>query len=113
MWLKEKMRYFIYGLPFIVLLISEGLVRLGSPDLDRSSVYVPVLAAFPFLYLVQSFVIANFGGNVVIALMLTSLVYLLASCLFLSYISWGMLCCLIILGCIIIFSVIKSKYLDK
>lgn len=58
--MKGCMKYVIYSLPVIMLLIGEGLI---SFEFNRTQVYVPLLALFPFLYLLQGNLIAIYDGK--------------------------------------------------
>ena len=72
-------------LPVIVLLIGE---LLAETVIDRSQIYVPLLALFPFLYLIQGMLVAIYGGNLLVSVILTSISYFLILFLFLSQVAW-------------------------
>ena len=51
--------------------------------------YVPLLALFPFLYLLQGLLVALYGGSLLVAVVMTSISYFVALFLFLNQSSWG------------------------
>ncbi|MEE1237287.1 MAG: hypothetical protein UHI85_04350, partial [Turicibacter sp.] len=83
--MKRCMKYMIYSLPVIMLLVGELLIQLGF---SRSQVYVPLLALFPFVYLLQGNLVAIYGGKLLIAVIITSLCYFVGLLLFLNYSAW-------------------------
>lgn len=83
--MKRCMEYMIYSLPVIMLLVGELLIQLGF---SRSQVYVPLLALFPFVYLLQGNLVAIYGGKLLIAVIITSLCYFVGLLLFLNYSAW-------------------------
>ena len=83
--MKRYMKYMIYSLPVIMLLVGELLIQLGF---SRSQVYVPLLALFPFVYLLQGNLVAIYGGKLLIAVIITSLCYFVGLLLFLNYSAW-------------------------
>ena len=83
--MKRFMKYVIYSLPVIMLLVGELLIQLGF---SRSQVYVPLLALFPFVYLLQGNLVAIYGGKLLIAVIITSLCYFVGLLLFLNYSAW-------------------------
>lgn len=85
-WMKWLMKYVIYGLPFVTLLAGE---LLAETEIDRAQVYVPLLALFPFLYLLQGLLVALYGGSLLVAVVMTSISYFVALFLFLNQSSWG------------------------
>ena len=84
--MKWLMKYVIYGLPFVTLLGGE---LLAETEIDRAQVYVPLLALFPFLYLLQGLLVALYGGSLLVAVVMTSISYFVALFLFLNQSSWG------------------------
>lgn len=83
--MKRLMKYVIYGLPFVTLLAGEVL---AETEVDRAQVYVPLLALFPFLYLLQGLLVTLYGGSLLVAVIMTSISYFVALFLFLSQSSW-------------------------
>lgn len=83
--MKWWIRYVIACLPVIVLLIGE---LLAETVVDRSQIYVPLLALFPFLYLIQGMLVAIYGGSLLVSVILTSISYFLTLFLFLSQAAW-------------------------
>ena len=79
--MKWLMKYVIYGLPFVTLLAGE---LLAETEIDRAQVYVPLLALFPFLYLLQGLLVALYGGSLLVAVVMTSISYFVALFLFLN-----------------------------
>ena len=75
----------IYGLPFVTLLAGE---LLAETEIDRAQVYVPLLALFPFLYLLQGILVAFYGGSLLVAVIMTSISYVVTLFLFLNQSSW-------------------------
>ena len=84
-WMKRLMKYVIYGLPFVTLLAGE---LLAETEIERAQVYVPLLALFPFLYLLQGLLVALYGGSLLVAVIMTSISYFVALFLFLNQSSW-------------------------
>ena len=84
--MKWLMKNVIYGLPFVTLLAGE---LLAETEIDRAQVYVPLLALFPFLYLLQGILVALYGGSLLVAVVMTSISYFVALFLFLNHSSWG------------------------
>ncbi len=80
-WMKRLMKYVIYGLPFVTLLAGE---LLAETEIDRAQVYVPLLALFPFLYLLQGILVAFYGGSLLVAVIMTSISYVVTLFLFLK-----------------------------
>ena len=80
--MKRCMKYMIYSLPVIMLLVGELLIQLGF---SRSQVYVPLLALFPLL---QGNLVAIYGGKLLIAVIITSFCYFVGLLLFLNYSAW-------------------------
>ena len=78
-------RYLVACLPVIVLLSGEFL---AETVMDRSQIYVPILALFPFLYLIQGMLVAIYGGSLLVSVILTSTSYFLILFLFLSQTAW-------------------------
>ena len=72
--------------PFVTLLAGE---LLAETEIDRAQVYVPLLALFPFLYLLQGLLVALYGGSLLVAVVMTSISYFVALFLFLNQSSWG------------------------
>ncbi|MBP3908836.1 MAG: hypothetical protein J6D33_07905 [Turicibacter sp.] len=83
--MKWLMKYVIYGLPFVTLLAGE---LLAETEIDRAQVYVPLLALFPFLYLLQGILVAFYGGSLLVAVIMTSISYVVTLFLFLNQSSW-------------------------
>lgn len=83
--MKRCMKYMIYSLPVIMLLVGELLIQLGF---SRSQVYVPILALFLFLYLLQGNLVVIYGGKLLIAVIITSFCYFVSLLLFLNYSAW-------------------------
>ena len=83
--MKRFMKYVIYSLPVIILLVGELLIQL---EFSRSQVYVPLLALFPFLYLLQGNLVVIYGGKLLTAVIITSSCYFVGLLLFLNYSSW-------------------------
>lgn len=83
--MKRCMEYMIYSLPVIMLLVGELLIQLGF---SRSQVYVPILALFLFLYLLQGNLVVIYGGKLLIAVIITSFCYFVSLLLFLNYSAW-------------------------
>ena len=79
--MKRLMKYVIYGLPFVTLLAGE---LLAETEIDRAQVYVPLLALFPFLYLLQGILVAFYGGSLLVAVIMTSISYVVTLFLFLN-----------------------------
>lgn len=84
-WMKRLMKYVIYGLPFVTLLAGE---LLAEAEVDRAQVYVPLLALFPFLYLLQGILVGFYGGSLLVAVIMTSISYVVTLFLFLNQSSW-------------------------
>ncbi len=83
--MKWLVKYVIYGLPFVTLLAGE---LLAETEIDRAQVYVPLLALFPFLYLLQGILVAFYGGSLLVAVIMTSISYVVTLFLFLNQSSW-------------------------
>lgn len=83
--MKRLMKYVIYGLPFVTLLAGE---LLAEAEVDRAQVYVPLLALFPFLYLLQGILVGFYGGSLLVAVIMTSISYVVTLFLFLNQSSW-------------------------
>ncbi|MDE5977566.1 MAG: hypothetical protein K2G70_03760 [Turicibacter sp.] len=83
--MKQLMRYVTYGLPFILLFI--GLFA-DHMEVNRAQVCVPLLALFPFIYLLQGILVTFYGGSLLIAAILTSFSYLVTLLFFLDQSSW-------------------------
>lgn len=83
--MKRLMKYVIYGLPVVALLIGE---LLAETEIDRAQVYVPLLALFPFLYLLQGMLVIFYGGSLLVAAMMMIISYFVTLFLFLNQSSW-------------------------
>lgn len=83
--MKRWIRYVVACLPVIVLVSGE---LLAETVIDRSQIYVPILAVFPFLYLIQGLLMAIYGGSLLVSVILTSTSYFLILFLFLSQTAW-------------------------
>lgn len=100
--MKRLMKYVIYGLPFVTLLAGEVL---AETEVDRAQIYVPLLAIFPFLYLLQGMLVALYGGSLLVAVIMTSISYFVALFLFLSQSSWFYILIYLIVTLVIAFLV--------
>lgn len=85
--MKTKIKYGIYFIPFLVQILVEAIIKVGELDESRSQLYVPLLAVFPFLYLFQGTLLSKFGGSLILAGVMTSVIYLSATGVFLNFIS--------------------------
>lgn len=86
--MRGKIKYLIYLIPLLITSLVEGYIQIGDIDEGRSQLYVPLLAVFPFVYLLQGMLITQYGGGLMIAGIITSSVYLSTTFLFLNYISF-------------------------
>lgn len=85
--MKEKLQYGIYLIPLLVTGTVESLIQICGLEESRTQLYVPLLAVFPFIYLLQGTLIAQYGGSMAIAAIMTAVVYLSTTCVFLHFIT--------------------------
>ena len=105
--MKRLMKYVIYGLPFVTLLAGE---LLAETEIDRAQVYVPLLALFPFLYLLQGILVAFYGGSLLVAVIMTSISYVVTLFLFLNQSSWIYILIYLIIT-LVVGAIFEYKYL--
>lgn len=86
--MKIVMRFIVYMMPLIVVFFGE---LLAETEGNRAQIYVPLLALFPFLYFLQGMLVAFYGGNMHVAVVVTSISYAITLWLFLNPVSWGMI----------------------
>ena len=84
--MRGKIQYLIYLIPLLITSLVEGFIQIGDIDEGRGQLYVPLLAVFPFVYLLQGMLITKYGGGLLMAGIITSFVYLSATFLFLNYV---------------------------
>jgi hypothetical protein len=86
--MKRVMRLIVYMMPLVIVFLGEVLAKTEG---SRAQIYVPLLALFPFLYFLQGMLVSFYGGNLHVAVMMTSISYAITLWLFLSPASWGMI----------------------
>ena len=86
--IKRVMRLIVYMMPLVIVFLGEVLAKTEG---SRAQIYVPLLALFPFLYFLQGMLVSFYGGNLHVAVMMTSISYAITLWLFLSPASWGMI----------------------
>ena len=86
--MKRVMRLIVYMMPLVIVFLGEVLAKTEG---SRAQIYVPLLALFPFLYFFQVMLVSFYGGNLHVAVMMTSISYAITLWLFLSPASWGMI----------------------
>ena len=86
--MKRVMRLIVYMMPLVIVFLGEVLAKTEG---SRALIYVPLLALFPFLYFLQGMLVSFYGGNLHVAVMMTSISYAITLWLFLSPASWGMI----------------------
>ena len=85
--MREQIPYVIYLIPFLVTGSVESLIQICELDESRSQLYVPLLAIFPFIYLLQGTLISQYGGSIILAGIMTAIVFLSTACVFLNFIT--------------------------
>ena len=86
--MKRVMRLIVYMMPLVIVFLGEVLAKTEG---SRAQISVPLLALFPFLYFLQGMLVSFYGGNLHVAVMMTSISYAITLWLFLSPASWGMI----------------------
>ena len=86
--MKRVMRWVVFMMPLVIVFLGEVLAKTEG---SRAQIYVPLLALFPFLYFLQGMLVSFYGGNLHVAVMMTSISYAITLWLFLSPASWGMI----------------------
>ena len=86
--MKRVMRLIVYMMPLVIVFLGEVLAKTEG---SRAQIYVPLLALFPFLYFLQGMLVSFYGGNLHVAVMMTSISYAITLWIFLSPASWGMI----------------------
>ncbi len=86
--MKRVMRLIVYMMPLVIVFLGEVLAKTEG---SRAQIYVPLLALFPSLYFLQGMLVSFYGGNLHVAVMMTSISYAITLWLFLSPASWGMI----------------------
>ena len=86
--MKRVMRLIVYMMPLVIVFLGEVLAKTEG---SRAQIYVPLLALFPFLYFLQGMLVSFYGGNLLVAVLMTSISYAITLWLFLSPASWGMI----------------------
>ena len=86
--MKRVMRLIVYMMPLVIVFLGEVLAKTEG---SRAQIYVPLLELFPFLYFLQGMLVSFYGGNLHVAVMMTSISYAITLWLFLSPASWGMI----------------------
>ena len=70
--MKRVMRLIVYMMPLVIVFLGEVLAKTEG---SRAQIYVPLLALFPFLYFLQGMLVSFYGGNLHVAVMMTSISY--------------------------------------
>lgn len=84
--MRGKIQYLIYLIPLLITSLVEGFIQIGEIDEGRGQLYVPLLAVFPFVYLIQAMLITKYDGSLLMVGIITSFVYLSTTFLFLNYV---------------------------